>query len=344
MRPMIHTVAERAGVSIATVSRYLNGSARLGPATAIKVRRAIDELGYVPNAAARGLAMQSTETLALVFPRLSGPFFSELIRGAESAAQEMGYHLLIYGASNDNTKMVPTLAAKVDGLILASEGICLGCLETLQQRDTPVVVLGRTTRHASVDSLRPENIGGAQTAVTHLLGHGYRRIAMIAGPRTQQHAADRERGYEMALQSHGIPYDPALVVYGDFGEASGYRTMQDLLFQTKPIDAVFAANDQMAIGALAAAGEAGIRVPEDVALIGFDDITAACYAQPPLTTVHQDMHGQGHLAVRMLLARIGGSTEATVTEVTPTELVVRRSCGCRADGSRMRINNRMVHN
>lgn len=334
MRPTIRTVAAKAGVSIATVSRFLNGNARINAETETRVREAIEDLGYLPNASARGLATNTTRTIALIFPKLSGPFFSELIRGAETEASAAGYHLLIYGvaggAVGEENRTLGLLTTKVDGLILASQGVQQNNLWNLQRQATPVVLLGAEPVGVIGDSIRPDNAGGAARIVTHLLEHGYRRIALIQGPETQTHANDRARGYCDALRAHGLPCTPELMIPGAFDERSGYAAMQQLLQQQPQPEAVFAANDQMAIGAMAAIYESGLRIPEDIALAGFDDIEPARYLRPPLTTVHQDIVGQGQLAVRMLLARVQGSEAPAETRVIPTELVIRRSCGCAA--------------
>ena len=203
-------------------------------------------------------------------------------------------------------------------------------IRDLQRQDLPVVVLGEepSDRDAPVDSIQPDNTGGAEKVVTHLIEHGYRRIAMIKGPAARTHASDREHGYRKALQNYGLTCYDELVIAGAFDENSGYTAMQHLLRQVPGPDAVFAASDQMAIGAMAAIHESGLRVPEDIALVGFDDIETAQYTHPPLTTVHQDMFGQGRLAVRMLLARIHGAEPASETLRLPATLVIRRSCGC----------------
>ena len=332
MRPTIYPVAEKAGVSIATVSRVLNGTARVSEETRTRVHRAMDELGYQPNASARGLAANTTNTIALVFPKLSGPFFSELIRGAEIAASESDYHLLIYGASGEtlgaDNQTLGMLTTKADGLILASSGVSRCYLRDLQRQHLPVVALGEETSGTPVDNIQPDNVGGAEKIVTHLIEHGYRRIAMIKGPETRTHASDREYGYRKALQDHGLPWYPELLIPGAFSENSGYTAMQHLLQQAPIPEAIFAASDQMAIGAMAAIHEKGLRIPEDIALVGFDDIETARYTQPPLTTVHQDMLGQGQLAVRMLLERINGKKTDFEVKILPTTLVIRRSCGC----------------
>ena len=334
MRPTIYTVARRAGVSISTVSRVLNNPTLVKTETRAKVLQAMEALGYQPSACARGLAANTTGTIAVVFPKLSGPFFSALIHGAEIAAGESGYHLLIYGASGaalgaDN-QTLGMLTTKVDGLILASPGVSRRYIRDLQRQNLPVVVLGQkpSGSDSPVDSIQPENVGGAQKAVAHLIEHGYRRIAMIKGPEAKTHASDREHGYRKALHDRGLPCYAELVIAGAFDEKSGYTAMQRLLRQAPAPDAVFAASDQMAIGAMAAIHESGLRVPEDIALVGFDDIETAQYTHPPLTTVHQDLLGQGQLAVNLLLARINGTTSAVETKVLPAELVVRRSCGC----------------
>jgi LacI family transcriptional regulator len=190
------------------------------------------------------------------------------------------------------------------------------------------VVLGEEPSDTPVDSIQPDNVGGAEEIVSHLIEHGYRRIAMIRGPETRTHASDREYGYRKALQDHGLPCCSELLIAGAFSENSGYTGMQHLLQQNPIPDAVFAASDQIAIGALAAIHESGLRVPEDIALVGFDDIETARYTHPPLTTVHQDMLGQGQLAVHMLLDRINGAESAIETKILPATLVIRRSCGC----------------
>ncbi|MDF1513124.1 MAG: LacI family DNA-binding transcriptional regulator [Anaerolineae bacterium] len=334
MRPTIYTVAEKAGVSIATVSRVLNGTARVNEETCAKVHRVMDALGYQPNASARGLAANTTSTIAVVFPKLSGPFFSELIQGAEIAARDNEYHLLIYGASGErlgaDNQTLGMLTTKVDGLILASSGISRCYLRDLQRQNLPVVVLGEDPSDIPADSIQPDNIGGAEKIVNHLIGHGYRRIAMIKGPATRTHANDREQGYRKALHDHNLSCYPELVIDGSFDESSGYAGMQQLLKLDPMPDAVFTASDQMAIGAMAAIHESGLRVPGDIALVGFDDIETARYMNPPLTTVHQDMLGQGELAVHMLLARIKGMETDIETKILPTTLVIRRSCGCAA--------------
>jgi LacI family transcriptional regulator, galactose operon repressor len=191
------------------------------------------------------------------------------------------------------------------------------------------VLLGREKEGVTADSIMPDNQQGAYEIVTHLIQHhGYRRIAFVGRSPDQVHSLVRYEGYCRALQAAGLPVEDALVTHGEFDESSGYRVMAHLLEWTDPPQAVFFANDQMALGALAAAREKRVRVPDDVAVAGFDDIEAAAYVQPPLTTVRQDIRNQGVLAVQLLLQRLADPDTATEMLVLPTRLVVRRSCGC----------------
>ena len=331
MRPTIYTVAQQAEVSIATVSRGLNNHPRVKAETRAKVLRAMEELGYQPSASARGLALHSTETIALIFPRVSGPFFSEIIQGAEAEARQHGYHLLIYSVHDrqGNAPLLRFLPAKVDGMVLTVNCVSAPFVQGLQRRGIPFVLLGQEKTGITADSISPDNQQGAYEIVTHLIRHhGYRRIAFVGRSPHQAHSLARYGGYCHALQAAGLPLDAALVMQGAFDESSGYRVMAHLLEWADPPQAVFFANDQMALGALAAAREKQVRVPDDVAVVGFDDIEAAAYVQPPLTTVRQDIRNQGVLAVQLLLQRLADPDTATETLVLPTQLVVRRSCGC----------------
>jgi LacI family transcriptional regulator len=333
MRPTIYTVAQQAGVSTATVSRVLNNSPRVKGETRAKVLNAMEELGYQPSASARGLALSSTETIALIFPQVSGPFFSEVIQGAEAEAHQHHYHLLIYGVRDiqGNDQLLRFLSSKVDGMILATRWVNEAYVSSLQRRRMPFVLLGQEIDGIVADSIRPSNRNGACQVMTHLIQHhGYRRIAFVGSGQDQAHSRARYGGYCQALQATGLQEDASLIVQGEFDEASGYRAMTHLLDLAAPPQAVFFANDQMAIGALAAAREKQVRVPDDIAIAGFDDIEAAAYVQPPLTTVRQAIREQGELAVQLLLQRMEHPDARAETLVLPTELVIRRSCGCSA--------------
>lgn len=331
MRPTIYTVAHRAGVSISTVSRVLNGSSLVKEETRTQVLRTVEELGYQPSASARGLARNSTETIALIFSRVSGPFFSEIIQGAEIEARQYHYHLLIYSVQlpQDNEDLLRFLSAKVDGLILTSSAVSEVYLQELQRQRRPFVLLGPTKGGIAADSITPDNRQGAYEVVNHLIQvHHLGRIAFVGRFPELARSQARYEGYCRALSDAGLPLDPALVLDGDFDEPSGHRAMVHLLESPAPPQAVFFVNDQMALGALAAAHEKNVRIPHDVAVVGFDDIQAAAYVQPPVTTVRQEIRRQGELAVQWLLARIEDPDREARTAVLPTQLVVRRSCGC----------------
>jgi LacI family transcriptional regulator len=331
MRPTIYAVAKKAGVSIATVSRVLNDSPKPTAETRAKVLEAVRELGYQPSAAARCLAGNATETIALIFPQISGPFYSEIIQGAEAQAHQYHYHLLIYGVRDrqGSDPLLRFLSTKVDGIILARTCVSDAYIRGLQRQRIPFVLFGQETSGIVADSIMPNNQQGAVDVMAHLIErHHYRRIAFAGRSEDQTHSLARYEGYCQALQSAGLPWDADLVVSGAFAESSGYGAMNQLLDLADPPQAVFFANDQMALGALAAAHERQVRIPEDVAIVGFDDINAAAYVQPPLTTVRQDIREQGMLAVRLLLQRMDDPEAETQTVLLPTQLVVRRSCGC----------------
>ncbi|HUT19645.1 MAG TPA: LacI family DNA-binding transcriptional regulator [Anaerolineae bacterium] len=329
MRPTIYTVAQRAGVSIATVSRVLNDSARTTEETRAKVLRAVRELGYQPSSAARSLAGSGTETIALLFPEISGPFISEIIRGIETEAHRRGYHLLIYGLEGDrgDDPLLRFLSTKVDGMILGS--YCDGThIQSMQRQGIPLVLMCNQVDGTAVDSIFPDDFSGAHEAVTHLIQHDYQRIAFVGDATTSTHKTTRFEAYRQALEDHSWPSDPRWVMRGDYSEQSGRRAMEELLKLPQPPRAVFAANDQMAIGALDVVHNQGLRVPDDVAIVGFDDIPAAAYVNPPLTTVRQNIRESGELAVQLLLRRIEELETEVENIVLPTQLVVRRSCGC----------------
>jgi len=329
MRATIYTVAERAGVSIATVSRVLNDSPRVKQETRARVLRAVRELGYQPSSPARSLALKSTGTIALLFPEIAGPFFGELIRGIETQARRCRYHLLIYGMHREalDNPLLPFLATKVDGMILG--GHCDdACVLGLRERGVPCVLLGRRMEGVTADSIQTDSYEGAYEAVVHLIQHGYRRIAFIGGPETSAHSRARLRAYRRALADHGRPADARWVVSADYSEPGGQRAMEALLALSPPPRAVFAANDQMAIGAFDAARGRGLTIPDDVAIVGFDDIPVAAYVHPALTTVRQNIGEWGERAVQLLVRRIEDPAARVENVMLPTRLVVRQSCGC----------------
>lgn len=330
-KPNIYTIAARAGVSIATVSRAFNDSPRIKEATRARILQVAADLGYQPNAFARSLVLNATETLGLVFPQIATSFFSEFIRGAESMARRRHYHLLVYScsAADEEDPLLRILPSRTDGIIFGIRPGAAAFTQRLDRQNFPYLWLGQPAESASHGGIYPDNTGGAYELTRHLIArHAYSSIAFISGPPDQAHSVERQAGYLRALAEAGIPGDPAWIVPGTFDEASGYSAAQSLLRAAAPPRAIFAGNDQMAIGALSAAKEMGLRVPEDVAIVGFDDIPSARYLTPPLTTVNQSIFEQGEQAVELLLRLIADPQRAGETIPIPTTLMIRRSCGC----------------
>jgi LacI family transcriptional regulator len=331
MKPTIYTIAAQAGVSIATVSRAFNNSPRINPATRARIMKIAEENGYQPSASARNLALNSTETLALVFPQISTPFFSEFIRGAESVARIQHYQLLVYSSAdiNDADPLLRLLPSRTDGIILATAYSNDAYIHRLYRQGFPFLVLGRSVPGLDTGGIHPDNESGAYQLVKHLVDqHGYRRIAYIAGPEDQLHNQERLAGCRQALFEAGISLDLELIARGNFDEAGGYQAAQQLLRLASPPRAIFAANDQMAVGAMSAAEAMGFRIPQDLAIVGFDDIPTARYLNPPLTTVNMAIFDQGAKAVELLLRKISEPEQPVEVLATPTTLMIRRSCGC----------------
>ncbi|WP_405091371.1 LacI family transcriptional regulator [Micromonospora sp. NBC_01392] len=329
-RPTLEAVARRAGVSRATVSRVVNGSTTVAESIQQAVRRAVEELGYVPNLAARSLVTQRTDSVALVMPEAATRVFSDdqvfpgIIRGAaqELEAADKQLVLMLAGSPAGHERVERyTTGRHVDGVLFASlhgEDPLPGRLARL---GIPVVCSGRPLGGADVPYVDVDHTGGVTRAVEHLIATGRRRIATIAGPQDMVAGIERLIGYRTALTAAGLP---ELVAYGDFTRESGTAAMRELLAADPELDAVFAASDLMAHAALRALREAGRRVPEDVAVIGFDDIETAAYTEPPLTTVRQPIVELGRAMTRQLL-RIAAGEHVEQALMLPTELILRDS-------------------
>lgn len=342
-RPNLEQVAAAAGVSRATASRVVNGVATVDPAMRERVEKAIAELGYVPNHAARSLVTRRTDTIALVAaepdPRVFGdPFFSGIVRGVSQELLRAGMQLTMLMAQSypDLDRIERYLrTAPLDGVLLISEHATHDPIPgAMVQAGVPLVIGGRPLQsELAVPYVDNDNRGGGRLAGAHLVARGCRRIATVAGPRDMSAAADRLAGFADAL---GDRFDPALVEHGDFTQEGGERAGERLLQRAPDVDAIFAASDLTAFGVLRALRRAGRRVPEDVAVIGFDDIPLAAAAEPPLTTVRQQTVLQGRAMARLLLqaARPELVPEAgddvpdvrgTDHVVLPVELVTRES-------------------
>ena len=327
----IKDVARVAGVSVATVSRALNGAENVLPHTRQRIVEVARELRYSPSGAARSLITRRTDTIGALLPDLHGEFFSELIRGIDQAARARGLHLLLSSSHDDANEAAAALRAmngRVDGLIVMSPHADDDFLSQNLPPALPAVLLNSGVRGASQRVFAVDNFGGARAMTEHLVQSGRRRIAFLGGPQANFEARERERGYRAGLVGLGHGAEPWLLE-GDFSEAGGQRAAAGLLALApgqRP-DAVFAANDIMAIGLLGALQAGGVRLPEDIALAGFDDIPIARYVSPALTTMHVPIAALGGQALDALADTLErNATDASAT-VMPVQLVVRQSCG-----------------
>ena len=335
-QPTISDVAQKAGVSIATVSRVINGSTPVAGETAQRVQEAIRELAFVPRAAARVLASRRTETLGLLLPEIGGAFFSPLLRGIEAEAQLAGFDLLIHATSHIPHASTPVAHRPLgehntDGLIVFTQSIDEKELSRLHSLNFPTVLLYQTPPSSLyIPSVTIENKSGAQIIVEHLIqAHNCRRIVFLRGPEGNEDSEWRERGYREALAANNIPFDPILVAVGGFNENEARDAMQGLLIDGLDFDAVFGGDDDTAAGVITALTLAGKRIPQDVAVVGFDDVPIARYLRPALTTVRAPIEQVGREGVRQLVRLIRGQ-QAEALVMMRTELVIRESCGCPA--------------
>jgi LacI family transcriptional regulator, galactose operon repressor len=338
MSVTIRDVARAASVSVATVSRVLNDKGPVRDETRRRVVGIARKLSYAPHGAARSLITRKTSTLGVLLPDLYGEFFSELIRGIDSCARESGYHVLVSGSHSDRAEIEAVLRAtrgRVDGLIVMSPDLDSRALRNDPVDGLPILLLNGNGQR--FDSIHVDNSGGARAMVRHLIGLGHRRIAHLSGPAGNRDAAERLRGYRDAMRTVSRHSSRDLVIEGDFREETGYRAGARLLASRILPTAVFAANDSMAIGLLAAFQEAGVRVPQDVAVGGFDDIPIARFTRPALSTVRVPIAELGSRATRRLLQLVTRSEGLSVRhETLPTTLIVRDSCG----GSRASLTYR----
>ncbi|HWL40842.1 MAG TPA: LacI family DNA-binding transcriptional regulator [Gemmatimonadaceae bacterium] len=329
----IKDVAREANVSVATVSRVLNGSGPVSAETQHKIREIAGRLRYVPHGGARSLITSKTETLGVLLPDLYGEFFSEVIRGMDETAQRHGFHLIIsrsHATKHGIDTAMRAMRGRVDGVVAMSPDLDGESLLNLPAT-LPVVLLCSVSRGDEIDSLTIDNFRGARAMVKHLISLGHERIAIIKGSPRNYDAAERLRGYRQALKDAGLKSDRALEVEGGFTEAGGYAAALELLELEPRPTAVFAANDSMAIGAISALRESGVRIPEDIAVAGFDDIPLARYMDPQLSSVRVRICDLGSRAIEMLLDGIAHkNSHARKRERLSTELVIRQSCGAQA--------------
>lgn len=331
----IRDVARQAGVSVATVSRYINRNAPVSAEVAGRVDQVMKALSYVPHAAARHLASRKTRVIGLLLSNLHNDFFVPLLSGVEAVIRQKEYNLIVatYHASSRETMHPPIGPHNTDGLLVFSDGLVDEDLAKLSASGFPMVLLHRTsptTLH--IPSVTVENIEITHKLMDHLIRvHGRRRILFMRGPIHQEDSNRREAGYKSALAANGIPFDENLVLNGGFERDIAFQVLDEFLSNGKQVafDAVFAGDDDAAIGVLRALHKHKYQIPEDVAVVGFDDLGFASFLNPPLTTVRAPTESVGRIATERLFALLekSSSNEAVVL---PTEIIFRRSCGCQA--------------
>ncbi|MBC8265075.1 MAG: LacI family DNA-binding transcriptional regulator [Anaerolineales bacterium] len=323
-------VAERAGVSTATVSHVLNETRFVSEELRQRVYQTIEELNYRPDAIARSLRRRKTRNIGMIVPDISYPFLAEVARGVGSAGLELGYNVILCDSDGDLEREAEYIELlqekKADGIVFVAASESSGHVQALIEQEMPVVVCDRELPGMEVDTVIADNVGSGYQATEHLIELGHRRIGCIAGPQVLEVSTKRVEGYKRALEQHGIPLSEELVVRGNFRSRGGYEAMWELLALDEPPTAVFACNDLMAIGAICAASQKRLRIPQDVAIVGCDDIALASFTNPSLTTVAQPKHEMGTAAVEMLVERIRDKSRPPTRRLLPTELVLRDSC------------------
>ena len=345
MSVTIKDVARLAGVSVATVSRVLNASAPVREATRTRVLGVARDLRFSPNSAARTLSGQRTSALGVILPDLYGEFFSELLRGIDQAAQRANHSLLVSSSHHDSRGIgtaVRAMRGRVDGLMVMAPDVSAPLLADVLPGGVPTVLLNGPAMGTEVFEITVDNFGGAHAMTRHLLAMGHVRIGFIAGAACNHEAKERERGFVAALCEASVPCEATLTVRGDFTEDGGWRGARELLARAHAPSVIFAANDAMAVGALSALREAGVCVPDQMAVVGFDDIPVARFLNPPLTSVRVGIATLGERAAALLLAALAERSpppRVARREVLPAELVIRDSCGATALTSPARLHS-----
>jgi LacI family transcriptional regulator len=327
----IRDVAKLAGVSPITVSRVINNTSYVGKETRRRVDVAIRQLGYVPNTLARSLRLSQTNIVALVLTDITNPFWTTVVRGVEDAASDAGFNVILCNTKSEveQEKYLNVLLQKrVDGVLLVPVCCNLKMIQAIQSQNVPLVVLDRHILGVEVDSVRCDSEGGGYALVRLLISKGHRRIAMLSGPRGVSSADDRVAGYQRALIEASLGISDELIFYGNFTQQSGYEMVQKALAVQPHPTAIFAANNFITMGAFKAVRDAGLKVPEDIALVGFDDLPLELIIDPFFTVAAQPAYEMGKQATELILARVSGRVPPACQEIIlSTEIIVRRSSG-----------------
>jgi LacI family transcriptional regulator len=327
--PTIKDVARTAGVSPATVSRVLSGKDSVDPELARRVRATALELDYRPSSVARSLRTKRRAVWGIIVSDIRNPFFTELVRGVEDAAQQAGYALIVGNADERYDKEASYVdlfvAERMAGVILSPASQAMSDVGPLLDHAVPVITVDRELHRTGVDSVLVDNEGGGYQATKHLLLQGYGRIACITGPADRTTASSRLAGYVRAHREAGLPIEDELVRRADFKETGGAQAAENLLALSRPPDALFVTNNQMTLGALDAISRRGLKVPDDLGIVGFDDPPWAGLICPPLTAVAQPAYDIGATAADLLVRRIARASDGPERIVLPTSLIVRAS-------------------
>ncbi len=327
--PTSHDVAKKAGVSVATVSRVLNSSPLVTEAARRKVLRAVKELNYQPNRAAQRLRAGRSRVIGLIISDIQNPFFTSVVRGIEDVAYQHGYSLVLCNSDEDPEKeklYINVMRSEdVAGVILASASEANPQVDDLIAHNIPIVAIDRQIDDRQIDSVLATNIEGARAAVAHLIELGHRCIGYIGLPLTRTPGKERYEGYQRALSDHRLPVSSDYVRLADAKQPGGYASTRDLLKQQPCVTALFVANNLMTLGALDAIRERGLKIPDDISIIGFDDMPWANLLQPPLTAIAQPTYELGQRAAELLLGRLKERNKPVTHEHLETRLIVRGS-------------------
>ena len=337
-RATVREVARRAGVSPMTVSRVINGKGHVRPETRVAVQQVIAAVGFVPNGLARGLSSRRTMVLGLIVPDVSNPFYAPIARGTESVARRAGFHVILCNSEGslayEGEYIADMLERRVDGLLVVPvSDESRANLRQLERHGIPYTLIDRSVPGIDADVVQGDSVGGARTLIEHLISLGHTRIAMLAEAVSVSTARDRRRGYREALEAAGIAWAPELLVETTVDLRGGHSGMRELLALDPRPSAVFAINNLVAAGAVKAVREYGLKVPDDIALVAFDDIEHEAALSPFLTVMPQPAESFGTIAAHLLLDRILGHAPTTRRLVVlPSEMIVRESCGAHRHG------------
>lgn len=322
-------VAEKSGVSVATVSHVINNTRFVSQQIVERVNIAIKELNYVPSVVARSLKSNQTKTIGMLIPNNSNPFFADLIRGIEDTCYLQDYSVILCNTDDNRNKQVKYLEVligkQVDGLIVVASGVEEDLIDLLSRQSLPISIVDREITGLEADRFKADNQLGGYLATQHLIDLGHKKIACISGPLDLSASSERVAGYNRALRESDLESNPNWLQQGNFKSKGGYEAMQQILSQKNRPTAIFACNDLMAFGSLCAAHEKNLSIPEDLSIVGYDDILLASYSCPPLTTIMQPAHELGVMAAQALIDRVRNDQLPKQNTILEPRLIIRKS-------------------